>query len=347
MNLKKLPIVFIISLKKNTFAGHHCKTMDIDIVYLWVDGSDPMWRAKKEAFVMGVSCATHEALDEARFVDSDELKYSLRSIELYAPWIRHIYIVTDGQVPSWIDLTNPRISIVDHTVIMPREALPSFSSPAIEWCVDNIPGLSEHFLLANDDTFIGRAVGAEDFFTPQGYPIVRLRKRHKSKKSAETQYMKTLLRAQAVVKEISGVDCDYIPHHNIDAYRLSDFKQCKAVFAELVDKTVNRHFRHDEDLQRAVVSYYALSIGHGEMKLMGRYNRKSSIAEKIKGTLRGRYYYDSRSISIGERDIRQVLNRYNPMLFCLNDNEHSSDEDRKRARQFLEQMFPEKSSFEV
>ena len=321
--------------------------MDIDIVYLWVDGNDPLWRAKKEAFVMGISCATGEAFNEARFVDNDELKFSLRSVERYAPWVRHIYIVTDGQVPSWLDLTNQRISIVDHTEIMPREALPSFSSTAIEWCIDNIPGLSEYFLLANDDTFIGREVSPTDFYTPQGYPIVRLRKRHKSKKSAETQYMKTLLRAQTLVGELFGNTYDYIPHHNIDAYRLSDFKRCKTLFPEQVNQTIMRHFRHHDDLQRAAVLYYALSIGHGKMKLMGRYNQQMAIGERIKSTLQGRYYYDSRSISVSEHDVWRVLNRYNPLLFCLNDNEHTSDDDRKRARLFLEQMFPEKSSFEV
>ena len=30
------------------------KAMDIDLVYLWVDGSDPVWRAKKRAFEKGV-----------------------------------------------------------------------------------------------------------------------------------------------------------------------------------------------------------------------------------------------------------------------------------------------------
>ena len=161
--------------------------MNIDIVYLWVDGNDPVWRAKKEVFEQDMPSSSNEALTEARFVDNDELKYSLRSIERFAPWIHHIYIVTDGQVPSWIDLTNERISIIDHTEIMPREALPSFSSTAIEWCIDNIPGLSEYFLLANDDTFIGREATPMDFYTLDGYPIVRLRKRHKSKKSADYQ----------------------------------------------------------------------------------------------------------------------------------------------------------------
>ena len=45
-----------------------------------------------------------------------ELRYSLRSIDIHAPWIRHIYIVTNGQIPYWLDLDNPRISIVTHEV---------------------------------------------------------------------------------------------------------------------------------------------------------------------------------------------------------------------------------------
>ena len=30
-------------------------------------------------------------------LDMDQLKYSLRSLELYIPWARHVYIVTNGQ----------------------------------------------------------------------------------------------------------------------------------------------------------------------------------------------------------------------------------------------------------
>ena len=321
--------------------------MNIDIVYLWVDGNDPVWRAKKEAFERGMPYDASEALAEARFVNNDELKYSLRSIERFAPWIHHIYIITDRQVPSWIDLTNERISIVDHTEIMPHEALPSFSSPAIEWCIDNIPGLSEYFLLANDDTFIGRKAMPTDFYTPEGYPIVRLRKRHKSKKNAETQYMKTLVKSQEAVRKEFGKTFNHIPHHNIDAYRLSDFKACKAMFGKEVEQTICRHIRHEKDLQRAIILYYAMAMGHGKMKLMGRYNKKTSLGKRIKGTLQGRFYYDSRSISIAEKDIRRIINRYNPLLFCLNDNEYSTEEDRQRARLFLEQMFPEKSAFEL
>ena len=40
------------------------------------------------------------------------------------------------------------------------------------------------------------------------------------------------------------------------------------------------------------------------------------------------------------------LERYNPLLFCMNDSEYAKDTDRKRANAFLEARFPEKSKFE-
>lgn len=45
-----------------------------------------------------------------------ELRYSLRSIEKFAPWIRHVFVVTNGQIPYWLNLDCPRISIVTHEV---------------------------------------------------------------------------------------------------------------------------------------------------------------------------------------------------------------------------------------
>ena len=55
--------------------------MDIDLVYLWVDGSDPVWRAKKAAYEQGGEPIASEAVAEARFVNNDELKYSLRTVD--------------------------------------------------------------------------------------------------------------------------------------------------------------------------------------------------------------------------------------------------------------------------
>ena len=49
-----------------------------------------------------------EAKTKGRFYDWDTLKYSLRSIVKYAPWIRKVHIVTNGQIPKWLNISNPR-----------------------------------------------------------------------------------------------------------------------------------------------------------------------------------------------------------------------------------------------
>lgn len=40
----------------------------------------------------------HVESEDSRFRDNDELRFSIRSVEQFAPWLRHIYIVTNGQV---------------------------------------------------------------------------------------------------------------------------------------------------------------------------------------------------------------------------------------------------------
>ena len=56
---------------------------------------------------------------QAYFVFSDflqELRYSLRSIEQYAPWVRQVFLVTNGQIPYWLNLDSPRLTLVTHEV---------------------------------------------------------------------------------------------------------------------------------------------------------------------------------------------------------------------------------------
>ncbi|XP_071041995.1 N-acetylglucosamine-1-phosphotransferase subunits alpha/beta [Parasteatoda tepidariorum] len=108
----------------------------------------------------------HEDISASRFTDNEELRYSLRSLEKHAPWVRHIYIVTNGQIPYWLNLDNPRISIITHHDIFPNGShLPTFSSPAIECHLHRIPNLSDKFLYLNDDVLFGKNVWPEDFYT--------------------------------------------------------------------------------------------------------------------------------------------------------------------------------------
>ncbi|XP_043527517.1 N-acetylglucosamine-1-phosphotransferase subunits alpha/beta isoform X1 [Frieseomelitta varia] len=145
-----------------SFQKKLCQHVPIDVVYTWVNGSDPVFvkNLKEHVSVMDVNTAT------SRFSDKDELRYSLRSLEMYAPWVRHVYIVTNGQIPSWLDMDNPKVTLITHEdIFLNKSDLPTFSSPAIESHIHRIPGISDKFLYFNDDVMLGAEVWPEDFIT--------------------------------------------------------------------------------------------------------------------------------------------------------------------------------------
>jgi hypothetical protein len=126
-------------------------------VYTWVNGTDEAWQQKrKHALEQDADSQTREiyANVNGRFRDNGELQYSLRSIEKYFPEVRRIYIVTDNQVPSFLDINHPKIEIVFHQDIIPQSELPTFSSKKIETYFRHIKGISDNFIYLNDDVFL-------------------------------------------------------------------------------------------------------------------------------------------------------------------------------------------------
>ena len=58
------------------------------------------------------------------------------------------------------------MSVVTHEEIFKdKDALPTFSSPAIELNLHHIEGLSEYFLYFNDDVFLGDAIEPSDLMS--------------------------------------------------------------------------------------------------------------------------------------------------------------------------------------
>ena len=141
----------------------------VDVVYLWVDGADPEFREQlRSASAANAECDPR-VNGSGRFRDNGELRYSLRSVIRFAPWVNRIHLVTNGQRPVWLHTRHPRVSIVTHGDIFPDpRSLPCFNSNAIEWNLHRIPGLSRRFLYLNDDFFLGRATPRERFLLPGG-----------------------------------------------------------------------------------------------------------------------------------------------------------------------------------
>lgn len=143
----------------------------IDAVFTWVDDQDEEWQREKSRFAGTLTeySAKHRSDHAERWRNRDELRYSLRSIEMFAPFIRNIYLVTNGQVPMWLDTSNPRLKIVPHSAIYRNpDHLPTFNSSSIETQLHHIEGLAEHFLYFNDDFFLGNFCKPEDFFFANG-----------------------------------------------------------------------------------------------------------------------------------------------------------------------------------
>ena len=146
----------------------------IDAVYTWVNGDDPQFQAALKRYrprTWGVRDGSPTAL--CRFRDNDELKYSLRSLDRFAPFIRNVYLVTNGQVPRWINQNHPRLRLVRHEEIFPSSAqLPTFNSPAIEMQLHRIPTLSSRFLYFNDDFFLGAPLSPGELLPESGVQCV-------------------------------------------------------------------------------------------------------------------------------------------------------------------------------
>lgn len=139
----------------------------LDIVYTWVDGSDPVWMKKRNAF--SPHNPSSDAADKARFEANDELLFSLRSLFRYFIGLGQVYLVTDGQTPAFMGEFEGRVTVVDHSEIMGDDvARPTFNSHAIESCLHKIEGLSPQYLYLNDDFLLAKPTCPIDFFDTQG-----------------------------------------------------------------------------------------------------------------------------------------------------------------------------------
>lgn len=138
----------------------------IDFVVLWVDCNDPKWQKEKNKY-SGIKDVDNSIV---RYQDWENLKYWFRSVEKYAPWVNRVHLVTNGQVPEWINTECPKLNLVKHSDYMPETALPTFNSCAIEVGMHNIPGLAEQFVFFNDDMFLTKPIKPE-YYYKNGVPV--------------------------------------------------------------------------------------------------------------------------------------------------------------------------------
>ena len=309
---------------------------DIDIVFSWVDGASIEWqraRARRmESYVVGEGDNA-----EARYRQIDELKYALRSVHLFAPWIRNIFIVTDSPAPTWL-AEHPRVRIIrSEDFFVDTSVLPTHNSHAIESQLQHIPGLSEHFLYSNDDMFFGRPVTPDMFFSPGGLTkfIEATTRIGLGDSNAGRSGFENAARVnRRLLQERFGRVITRHLEHAATPLRKSVLLELEREFPEDFSRTSASAFRSATDVSvtNSLYHYYALLTGRAVTQTNAR-------VKYVDTTMRS-----------GLRDLRRMLQKRSYDFFCLNDGSFPEIDAAERATEvlsFLERYFPIAAPWEV
>ena len=98
--------------------------------------------------------------------DNEELRYAVRSIMQYIPWIRKIFILMPNEKVRFFkpynEINNKIVYVKDKDII----GFDSANSVTFQLNLGNMKkfGLSENFILMDDDCFFGKLIKKTDFF---------------------------------------------------------------------------------------------------------------------------------------------------------------------------------------
>ena len=310
----------------------------IDVVYTWVDGGDPAWQARKAAALGAngwITDASTQTANDSRFVSREELRYSLRSLHAYAPWVRRIFLVTDDQVPGWLDTS--QVTVISHREIFGGTGtLPTFNSHAIESRLHHIPGLAEHFLYLNDDVFFGRPVTPDLFFTPGGltrfFPSKALMG-SSPKSGTDLPVNAAGKNVRTLIERTFGCRISQKMMHTPHPSRRSVLAELERQFPAEAAATAGHQFRHPDDI--AMPS----SLQHYWSWLTGR-----AVPAPIA------YSYVDLAEPKTPIRLARILRLRHLDVFCLNDTESDeavSHEQAALLREFLPAYFPFRSPYEM
>ena len=334
----------------------------IDVVITWVDPSDTVWQESR-LLCLGQPQGSIDATAR-RYRDMGTLRYLLRGIEMYMPWVNKIFFVTGfHQRPCWLVDDHPRLSVVDHSDFIPTRWLPTFNSHTIELNFHRIPGLGERFVYFNDDMFVLRSRVPRDFFR-NGLPCdqaslwralafsygdtaphvmvntAAVINQHFSVSDVLREHWRKWLSprnslAQLVLTVgLSMVSRNQFPalysHHHASSFLKSSFSEVWDAEPEILEFVCSHSFRSIEDVSPYVFRFWQM--------VTGRYSPYNVRAQ-------GRVFGVT-SESIGA--VVRTIKRREKALLCINDTSDPEIDDLfRQIRDAFSSVFPNPSSFEL
>lgn len=310
-------------------------TGDIDLVFSWVDGSSSEFQRQRAAQMAGYVVGEGDET-AARYRHVDELRYALRSVHMYAPWVRRIFIATDSPRPAWLG-DDPRVTIVrSEEFFADPSVLPTHNSHAVEAQLHRIEGLAEHFLYSNDDMFFARPVSPALFFTAGGV----------------SKFVECPVRI--------GIG-DPLPHRSghDNALRVN-----RALLHDRFGRTITRDLEHcATPLRRSVMAELEREFPHDFARTAASRFRSASdisvtnslyhyfalITGRAVASTQARVTYIQSTLAASLRQLGRLHRRRNVDMFCINDGGFSEIPEELRiqtVRDTLERLFPVRAPWE-
>lgn len=330
--------------------------MDIDFVVTWVDMEDPKWK-KEFAAAKGLIDNSKNQYSEARFRDYGFLKYWFRGVEKFAPWVRKIHFVTCGQKPEWLDTSNPKLNMVNHTDYIPSQFLPTFNSSIIELYFHRIPGIADRFVYFNDDMYLISDTPSSRFFSADGIPQDIAAFRFNTGMSLWSKLLENnidLINANFDKKEILSRDHDkwfnpsygskanvtrllnwygkfitLVVPHNAQPYLKKTYEEVWEKTGDKLLAVSGHQFRHPADYTQELFRTWQICKSDFEPYNIYRDTKMFPLVIKPKQAIK----------AIREQKYK---------LVCINDNVHirNYNEVMKALDEAFAGILPEKSSFE-
>lgn len=310
-------------------------THEIDMVFSWVDGSSSEFQRQRAAQLSEYVVGDGDD-GPARYRHVDELRYALRSVHMYAPWVRRIFIATDSPAPAWL-LDHPKVTIVrSEEFFEDTSVLPTHNSHAVEAQLHRIDGLSEHFLYSNDDMFFGRPVSPDLFFSAAGvssFVECDVRIGTGPRRVARSGHDNALRLNRELLRERFGRTIVRDLEHCAAPLRRSVMFELEREFPEEIRRTAASRFRSATDVSvtNCLYHYYAQFTGRAI----------ASTAPRV------RYFQTTQAASL--RQMEKLAERSDVDMFCLNDGGDHEVPEPVRVRAvtgLLERLFPIRAPWE-
>jgi hypothetical protein len=310
----------------------------IDILIKYIDLRDPL--LKREHI--------HQIKKD---YDNEELKYSLRSILKYIPWVRKIFILMPNEKVRFLknyDLINEKIIYVNDKEFLGYHSSNCRAFLYRYWKMEKY-GISKNIIIMDDDYFIGSYLNKSNFFYVDNGKVIpaiinsefteieniitkKKYKRYKKlidnskEEQTNTIFLYSQILGYSLLFKIFNKTKLIIPNfnHNAMPVNLDDLKKVFDLInqSEYKEYTLDSPYRHKNGIQ-----FQSFVLGYTFLK----YKRKVKNIQ-----------YKNIHIS------KALIQNYNTSLFCLNTGSlQYSSLTFMKAKILMEYLFPEPTFYEI